>query len=101
MGDIMNTYNELKMMYGAYLGISEIYEYKTKEFILNELQNLIDKYIEKNNMYYHEEVLEEAKKQSLITDLQDSLIVVKRMNVSMELILLIKEKIRNLKEEEN
>ena len=97
----MNTYNELKMLYGAYLGVSEIYEYKTKEYVLNDIQLLIDKYIEKNNMYYHDEVLEEAKKQTLITDLQDSLIVLKRMNVSMELILLIKEKIRNLKDAEN
>ena len=97
----MNTYNELKMLYGAYLGVSEIYEYKTKEYVLYDIQLLIDKYIEKNNIYYHDEVLEEAKKQTLITDLQDSLIVLKRMNVSMELILLIKEKIRNLKDAEN
>ena len=97
----MNTYNELKMMYGAYLGISELDEYKTKEYVLNDLESLINEYIAKNNIYYHDEVFEEARKQSLITDLQDSLIVVKRMNVSMELILLIREKIRNLKDAEN
>jgi len=97
----MNTYNELKMLYGAYFGISEMYNYKTKEFVLRDIKKMIDEYIHKNNMYYYEEVKEEAKKQSLITDLQDSLIVLKRMDVSLELILLIKEKIRDLKEAEN
>lgn len=97
----MNTYNELKMMYGAYLGVSEMDNYKTKEYVLKDLRKVIDEYIERNNMYYHDEVEAEAKKQSKITNLQDSLIVLKRMDASLELILLIKEKIRELKDEEN
>lgn len=97
----MNTYNELKMMYGAYLGVSEMDNYKTKEYVLKDLRKVIDDYIEKNNMYYHDEVEAEAKKQSKITNLQDSLIVLKRMDASLELMLLIKEKIRELKDEEN
>lgn len=97
----MNTYNELKMLYGAYYGVSEIYEYKVKEFILKDIKKLIDEYIKKNNMYYYEEVEVEAKKQTLITDLQDSLIVLKRMDAPFELMLLIKEKIRVLKDAEN
>ena len=97
----MNTYNELKMMYGAYLGVSEMDNYKTKEYVLKDLRKVIDEYIERNNMYYHDEVEAEAKKQSKITNLQDSLIVLKRMDASLELMLLIKEKIRELKDEEN
>ena len=97
----MNTYNELKMLYGAYLGVSSMDNYKTKEYVVKNIEDEINKFIDKNNMYYHDEVLAEAKKQSLITDLQDSLIVLKRLNESLELSLLIKEKIRNLKEEEN
>ena len=97
----MNTYNELKMLYGAYLGVSSMDNYKTKEYVVKNIEDEINKFIDKNNMYYHDEVLAEAKKQSLITDLQDSLIILKRLNESLELSLLIKEKIRNLKEEEN
>lgn len=97
----MNTYNELKMLYGAYLGVSSMDNYKTKEYVVKNIEDEINKFIDKNNMYYHDEVLAEAKKQSLITDLQDSLIVLKRLNESLELSLLIKEKIRYLKEEEN
>ena len=97
----MNTYNELKMLYGAYIGVSSMDNYRTKEFVVKTIEDEINKFIDKNNMYYHDEVLAEAKKQSLITDLQDSLIVLKRLNESLELTLLIKEKIRNLKEEEN
>ncbi len=97
----MNTYNELKMLYGAYLGVSDMDNYKTKEYVLKDLKKAIDEYIEKYNIYYHDEVEEEAKKQTRITNLQDSLIVLKRMDASLELMLLIKEKIRELKEEEN
>ena len=97
----MNTYNELKMLYGAYIGVSSMDNYRTKEFVVKTIEDEINKFIDKNNMYYHDEVLAEAKKQSLITDLQDSLIVLKRLNESLELTLLIKEKIRCLKEEEN
>lgn len=97
----MNTYNELKMLYGAYLGVSEMDNYKTKEYVLKDIKKEIDSYIDKNNMYYHDEVLEEAKKQSNITDLQDSLIVLKRIDAPLDLILLIKEKIRELKDEEH
>ena len=97
----MNTYNELKMLYGAYYGVSEMDNYKVKEYVLKDIQELIDKYIERNNMYYYEEVLEEAKKQTLITDLQDSLIVLKRMDAPLELTLLVREKIRELKDAEN
>lgn len=95
----MNTYNELKMLYGAYLGVSSMDNYKTKEYVVKNIEDEINKFIDKNNMYYHDEVLAEAKKQSLITDLQDSLIILKRLNESLELSLLIKEKIRYLKEE--
>lgn len=97
----MNTYDELKMLYGAYLGVSEMDNYKTKEYILEDIKKVIDEHINKNNMYYYDEVLEKAKEQTLITNLQDSLIVLKRINGPMELNLLIKEKIRNLKDEEN
>ena len=44
----MNTYNELKMLYGAYFGVNEIDEYKTKEFVLQNIQKQIDKFISKN-----------------------------------------------------
>ena len=94
----MNTYNELKMLYGAYIGVSSMDNYKTKEYVLKKIDDEIKKHIEKNNMYYYEEVLAEAKKQTLITDLQDSLYILKQLNESLELSLLIKEKIRNLKD---
>ena len=97
----MNTYDELKMMYGAYLGVQEISNYKAKEYILDEINKHIDAFIKKNNMYYHDEVLEAARGQSTISDLQDSLIILKRIDGPLELTLLIKEKIRQLKEEEN
>lgn len=93
----MNTYNELKILYGAYYGICYMDEYMNKEYILKDIKKLIDEYINKNNMYYHDEVESEALKQSIKVDLQDSLIVLKRIDAPLELVLLVKEKIRNIK----
>ncbi len=93
----MNTYNELKMLYGAYFGVNEIDEYKTKEFVLQNIQKQIDKFISKNLITEFEKIKAEAYKQDLIVKLQDSLYILKDMNASYELILLIKNKIFELK----
>lgn len=93
----MNTYNELKMLYGAYFGVNEIDEYKTKEFVLQNIQKQIDKFINKNLITEFEKIKAEAYKQDLIVKLQDSLYILKDMNASYELILLIKNKIFELK----
>ena len=92
----MNTYNELKLLYGAYYGVMSMDEYINKEYVLKDIKKLINTFIEKNNMYYYDEVKEDALKQTLKVDLQDSLIVLKRINASLELMLLIKEKIRKI-----
>ena len=93
----MNKNDELKMLYGAYYGVMEMDSYKTKEFVLQKIKLLINNYIEENNINNSKEIERLAKEQTLITKLQDSLYVLKNIDESLELILLIKEKVNILK----
>ncbi|MBR1376571.1 MAG: hypothetical protein IJ565_02035 [Bacilli bacterium] len=93
----MDKYDELKMLYGAYYGVMDMDSYKTKEFVLKDIKELINYFIEENNIIDTKETEMLAKEQPLITRLHDSLIVLKRLDASLELTLLIKEKINELK----
>ena len=93
----MNKNDELKMLYGAYYGVMEMDSYKTKEFVLKKIRNLISDFIEENKMTDIDNIEKLAKEQSLLTKLQDSLYVLKELDESLELILMIKEKCGELK----
>lgn len=95
--DVMDKSDELKMLYGAYYGIIEMDSYKTKEFVLQKIKLLINNFIEENNINNYDEIKILAEKQPLITRLQDSLYVLKDLDESLELILLVKEKVNELK----
>lgn len=97
----MNLKDEFKCMVGAYYGVREIDEYDLKVYVLKDIENYIKDFLSitpiPNFDYYKEaEIIE--NKLSLKTKLQDALIILHRMNASMELILIIKRKLRNIKD---
>ena len=93
----MDKADELKMLYGAYYGVSEMDSYKTKEFVLSKINNHINEFIKVNRIDNYEEIRLMAYNQDLITKLYDSLYILKNINESMELILMIKERVSQLK----
>ena len=97
MNNISNI-DMLKIMIGAYYGIEEIDSYKTKEYVLIEIEKMINNFLEehKDITNYNELDLEVSKLPS-INKLQDSLILLNTMDVSFELVLLVKQKIQELK----
>ncbi len=99
----MNLKDEFKCMIGAYYGVRSMDEYDLKVYVLKDIENYIKDFISNNNIndYNYEEESEIINKElSLKTKLQDSLIILQRMDASMELILLIKRKLRQIKDEE-
>src|SRR5574344_1853343 len=99
----MNLKDEFKCMIGAYYGVRSMGEYDLKVYVLKDIENYIKDFISNNNIndYNYEEKAEIINKElSLKTKLQDSLIILQRMDASMELILLIKRKLRQIKDEE-
>jgi len=93
----MTLEDEYKLLVESYYGINEIDEYVLKEYMLKEVNKLIDNF---NKMYSidNDNKLREYIKENIDVKrkLQSSLITLNNINGPMELILLIREKIKNL-----
>jgi len=92
-----------RYLVGAYYGIAEMDNYELKEYVLKDIEKYIREFLEENkenNINYEEEASMIEKDLPLKTKLQDSLLVLPKVNASMELILLVKSKLKDLREEE-
>lgn len=94
----MNTLEEkLNLLLEAYYGLFEMDEYDLKEFEIKKLKDEIDNFIKEyniNNTNY-----ESVKNNvSLKTKLQSLLIVLNENNGPLELILLVKRRLREIDE---
>lgn len=93
----MTIEDELKLQIGAYYGVMSMDNYDLKEFILKDIEEYINCFIIENNIDNLKDKMEQYKTElSLKTKLQDSLIILNRINGPMELVLLIKDKIKEL-----
>ena len=96
----MNLIDEYRCIIGAYYGVKSMDNYDLKEYVLKDIEDYVKNFIEINpidDFDYRKEANIVNEKTSLITKLQDSLIILSRLNQDLELILLIKKKIRELK----
>ena len=94
--DLKDTY---KYLVGGYYGILEMDEYGTKEFVLKDIENYIKEFITDNpipNFDYEKEARKIEKELSLKTKLQDSLLVLPKVNAPLELVLLVKKRIKDI-----
>ena len=92
---IKDTY---RYLIGGYFGVEEMDEYKTKEYILKEIREYIDDYLKNNNADFDVEAEYEDvnKNVSLETKLHDALLVLPKIDAPIDLILLVKDKIKEL-----
>lgn len=92
--------NQFKTYVGAYYGVNSVDEYDLKVYVLKEIEQEIINFIEVNDLE-KEKCLKIAKEVednvSLKTKLQDSLLILYKMNASMELIFMIKSKLKKYK----
>ena len=98
-GDNMDLKDQYKYFVSAYYGVREMDEYDLKVYVLKDIENYIKDFIEVNpidNYNYRREAEEIEKNVSLKTKLQDSLLVLNKINGPIELILLIKKRIKKL-----
>ena len=101
MSKIETLKDTYRYLVGGYYGIREMDEYSLKEFILKDIEDYIESFITENpipDFNYDEEREKVEKELSLIVKLQDSLLVLPKVNAPMELVLLVKEKIKKCKE---
>ena len=95
----MKLEDEFKLLVGAYYGVEEMDEYALKVYVLKDIEDLIKRFIEISPIsgYDYEKMALKFKEEvPLKTKLQDSLIILNRINGPIELILLIKNRIKEL-----
>lgn len=96
----MTLENEFKLLVSGYYGVVEMDEYKLKEYVLKDIEDYIKNFIALNPIlnYDYYGIAEEIKEQvSIKTKLQDSLLVLRKVNGPLELILMIKAKLEEIK----
>ena len=92
--------DQFKTYVGAYYGVSSMDEYDLKVYVLKEIEQDIKDFILVNDLDKNECLLlakEVEEKVPLKTKLQDSLLILYKMNASMELIFMIKNKLKKYK----
>ena len=92
----MNTLEEkLNLLIEAYYGLLEMDEYELKEYELKKLKDEIDNFINEYNINNFD--FESVKNNiSLKTKLQSLLIVLNKNNSPLELILLVKRRLKEI-----
>ena len=93
-----------RYLVGAYYGMSEMDEYDLKEFVLNDIEQYIRSFVLENKQTtfdYLEEALDVKNNVSLKVKLQDCLLVLPKVEAPLELVLLVKRRIKNLNDDDD
>jgi hypothetical protein len=93
----MELENQFRYLVGGYYGISLMDEYSLKEYVLKDVENYIKDFIEINpidNFNYIEEANAVKDNVSEKVKLQDALLVLNKIKGSMELVFLIKNRLK-------
>lgn len=100
----MDLKDQYKYLIGGYYGITYMDEYPLKVYVLKDIENYIKNFIEINpiaDFDYKNEALKYDDELDEITKLQDALLVLNKINASMELVLLVKHKLKKLIQKKN
>ena len=95
----MELENTFRYLVGGYYGVNLMDEYPLKEFALKDIENYIREFVENNpisNFNYKEEALKVKESVSERVKLQDALLVLNKMNGPMDLVILIKQRLKQM-----
>ena len=93
----MELKNQFRYLVGGYYGVALMDEYPLKEFILKDIESYIKNFVEEHpieGFSYLDEAKKVADEVSDKTKLQDALLVLNRIQGPMDLVLLIKDKLK-------
>ena len=93
----MELDDQFRCLVGGYYGVALMDEYPLKEYMLKDIENYIRDFIEINpieNFNYEEEALKVKENVSEKTKLQDALLVLNRIKAPMDLVFLVKERLK-------
>ena len=95
----MTLEEEYRLLISGYYGIYEMDEYDLKVYILEKIEKYIREFITENPIsdFNYRMAAYEQEQLSLKTKLQDSLIVLNKIKAPLELVLLVRKKINEIK----
>jgi hypothetical protein len=99
----MDKMDTFRYLVGGYYGISEMDNYGLKEFVLKEINDYIKGYVEQNfdnSFDYDTEFKKVESELPVKTKLQDSLLVLQKIDAPLDLVLLVKQRLKEIREEE-
>lgn len=94
----MTLEEEFRLLVSGYYGVSEIDEYTSKVYALKDIEDYIRSFIQLYPIpidYY--KIADELEKLPLKTKLQDALLILPKVKGSMELALLIRARLNEMK----
>ena len=100
----MTLEDEFKYLVGGYYGVMEMDEYDLKVYVLKDIENYIRAFLEENpisNFDYKKEAETIKDTMALRTKLQHSLLVLYKNNASMDLLFMIKTRLKELDNDKN
>ncbi len=97
MDELINKY---KMYISAYIGIELMDEYPLKPYILEELKEYLTEYVKRNelDLDFKKEYAKSNKNNNTLVNLQDALFTMNELNAPIDLIHLIENRIKSIKE---
>lgn len=93
----MELDDQFRYLVGGYYGVSLMDEYPLKEYVLKDIENYVNDFIKVNpidNFNYYEEHMKVKENVSDRVKLQDALLVLNIIKGPMDLVFLIKEKLK-------
>lgn len=93
----MELIDQFRYLVGGYYGVRLMDEYPLKEYVLNDIENYIKDFVRNNkkeDIDYDKEHLDVKDNVSDRVKLQDALLVLNLINGPIDLVLLIKEKLK-------
>ncbi len=103
MGGIMNIEDTFRYMIAGRYGVELIEEYKLKEYMLIEMDNYINDFINTNEISFDVDKVKEEVRDTYSdrVKLQDSLLILQSMEAPMELVFLVKSYLKKLGRKDN
>ena len=93
----MELIDQLRYLIGGYFGVSLIDEYPLKEYVLKDIDEYIKNFIDTNNIgidTYNREFIDVKDNLGDKVKLQDALLVLNKINASMDLVFIIKNRLK-------
>ncbi len=99
----MELEDQFHYLVGGYFGIRNMDEYDLKVYILKDIENYIREFLMLNpidSFSYQEEAKKIEEEITLKESLQDALLVLPKVDAPMELTLLVKKRLKEIREKE-